>query len=63
MGVERFALVLGSEPAGISGMVRSDCDRRVAVALPKGVDSLNVAIAGALLLDRLLFGRPPGVGN
>ncbi|UCC73408.1 MAG: RNA methyltransferase [Gemmatimonadota bacterium] len=52
----RFALVLGNEPSGLSGEVRRDCDALVAVRLPGGMDSLNVAIAGALLLDRLLAG-------
>lgn len=52
----RFALVLGSEPAGPSDRVKRDCDRRVAVELREGVDSLNVAVGGALLLDRLLAG-------
>jgi tRNA G18 (ribose-2'-O)-methylase SpoU len=52
--LRRFALVLGNEPAGISEEVRRDCERRVSVELPGGMDSLNVAIAGALLLDRLL---------
>ncbi len=50
----RFALILGNEPSGISEEVCGDCDRRVAVELPGGMDSLNVAVAGALLLDRLL---------
>ena len=50
----RFALVLGSEPAGSSDQVLRDCDRRVAVESRGEIDSLNVAIAGALLLDRLL---------
>jgi TrmH family RNA methyltransferase len=53
---ERFALVLGNEPFGLSEQVRRDSDRRVAVELPGDMDSLNVAIAGALLLDRLLAG-------
>ncbi len=50
----RFALVLGNEASGLSGEVRRGCDRRVAVPLPGGLESLNVAVAGALLLDRLL---------
>jgi TrmH family RNA methyltransferase len=54
----RFALVMGNEPFGISREVREDCDRRVAVELPGGMDSLNVAVAGALLLDRLLAPPP-----
>jgi len=52
----RLALVLGNEPSGLSQELCSDCDRRVAVELPGGMDSLNVAVAGALLLDRLLSG-------
>ena len=53
---ERFALVLGNEPLGLSDEVRRDCDRRVAVEMPGAMDSLNVATAGALLIDRLLAG-------
>jgi 23S rRNA (guanosine2251-2'-O)-methyltransferase len=53
---DRFALVLGNEPSGLSDAVRRDSDRLIAVPLPGGMDSLNVAIAGALLLDRLLAG-------
>jgi TrmH family RNA methyltransferase len=52
--IGRFALVLGNEPAGLAADVLESCDRRVAVPLPGDMDSLNVAIAGALLLDRLL---------
>lgn len=52
-----FGLVLGSEAHGVSREVARDADRRVAIELREPVDSLNVAIAGALLLDRLLAGR------
>lgn len=51
--LKRFALVLGNEPGGLSAEVETDCDQSVAVRLPLGMDSLNVAIAGAILLDRL----------
>lgn len=53
-GPHKFALVVGSEPTGLSEDVRNDCQHTVAVPLVPGVDSLNVAVAGALLLDRLL---------
>ncbi len=53
----RFALVLGNEASGPSPEVRRDSDRMVAVSLPGSLESLNVAIAGALLLDRLLADR------
>lgn len=55
----RFALVLGSEPSGLEPDIERACDQRVAVHLAAEVDSLNVAIAGALLLDRLLAKRQP----
>lgn len=51
----RVALVLGSEPRGLSAEVVATCDQRVAVELAGGVESLNVAIAGAILLDRLRY--------
>ena len=52
----RFALVVGSEPTGLSDEVRAECQRLVAIDLVGGAESLNAAIAGALLLDRLLSG-------
>lgn len=58
--IERFALVLGNEPGGLAADVRPGCDRRVAVKMPGDMDSLNVAVAGALLLDRLLTARAAG---
>ena len=58
-----FALILGSEASGASERVRADADRRVAIRLREGVDSLNVAIAGALLLDRLVGERMGGRGE
>lgn len=51
-----FALVLGSEATGLSEEVSRECSRRVAVEMREGMGSLNVAVAGALLLDRLLAG-------
>ncbi len=60
---KRFALVLGNEASGPSPAVRRDCDRLVAVSLPGSLESLNVAIAGALLLDRLLGDREVGGGD
>ena len=49
----RFALVLGNEASGPSHEVLREADRRVAVELAGGLESLNVAMAGAILLDRL----------
>ena len=52
------ALALGSEAHGVSASLRAAADRVVSVPLARGVESLNVASAGAILLDRLLARTP-----
>lgn len=52
-------LVLGSEAHGISDAVRALLDRRVSVnsnrsAVGRGVESLNVVVAGGILMERWL---------
>lgn len=47
---QRTALVVGNEGAGISGPVRERCERLVAVPMRGGTESLNVAVAGGILL-------------
>ena len=47
------ALALGSEAHGVSADLLAAAERRVAIPLARGVESLNVAAAGAILLDRL----------
>lgn len=49
-----LAVALGSEARGASAAVRDAADRIVAVAMRGRVESLNVAAAGAILLDRIL---------
>jgi TrmH family RNA methyltransferase len=51
-----LALVLGNEGVGASPEVRAGADRLVAVRMRGGVDSLNVALAGAILMDRFFGG-------
>jgi TrmH family RNA methyltransferase len=53
---ERVALVLGNEGAGVSAGVRAAADRFVAVPMTGDVESLNAAVAGAILMDRLFGG-------
>lgn len=48
------ALVLGSESHGLSPAVLAAAERRVAIAMRGDAESLNVAAAGAILLDRML---------
>lgn len=60
----RLALVLGNEGAGLSAEARARADRLVAVPSTDLVESLNVAVAGSILLYELrpagLRGRPAG---
>ena len=52
------AIVLNAaSPDALNGAVREACDARVGIQLPSRMDSLNVATAGALLLDRLITGQ------
>ncbi len=51
---EPLALALGSEAHGVSADLASAAERVVAVPMSPGSESLNVAAAGAILLDRLL---------
>lgn len=47
-GVERLALVLGSEGHGLSERWERAADRRATIAMAAGIDSLNVAAASAV---------------
>lgn len=49
----RVALVLGNEGAGLSEEIRVRCERLVSVPMRGGTESLNVAVAGAILLYEL----------
>ncbi len=59
---ERIALVLGSEAHGVADRIQRRADAAVAIPSPlreghPGVDSLNVAVAAGILMDRLFGGR------
>ncbi|HEX2235733.1 MAG TPA: RNA methyltransferase [Actinomycetota bacterium] len=64
--VRPLALVLGNEAWGLPGPVRARTDELVSVPMPGGVESLNVGIAGAILLFEAVRQRrragvvPPG---
>jgi tRNA G18 (ribose-2'-O)-methylase SpoU len=47
-GVERLALVLGSEGHGLSARWERSADLRANIAMREGIDSLNVAAASAV---------------
>ncbi|MFP4624013.1 MAG: TrmH family RNA methyltransferase [Gemmatimonadota bacterium] len=54
---ERVALVVGNEGAGLTGAVAARCDRFVSVPMRGGTESLNVAVAGGILLYELTRGQ------
>jgi len=54
----RTALVLGPEGPGLPEAELRRCDRAVRIRMAGGVDSLNVAAAGAILMHRLMEGAP-----
>ena len=54
---QRVALAVGNEGAGLSAAVRAHCTRLVAVPMLGGTESLNVAVAGAILLYLITRGR------
>jgi tRNA G18 (ribose-2'-O)-methylase SpoU len=49
----RCALVMGPEDTGLDAEHLARCDRAVAIPMASGMDSLNVAAAGAILMFRM----------
>ena len=47
------ALFLGSEGEGLSSRISSKLDEVVSIEMSHQFDSLNVSVAGAILIDRL----------
>jgi tRNA G18 (ribose-2'-O)-methylase SpoU len=56
--IDRFALVVGAEGAGLSADVLAAADHRVRIPMARGVDSLNVATAAAVALSWLTARAP-----
>lgn len=50
---ERTAILFGSEGHGLSDEWLAICERRVTIPMQAGIDSLNVAVAAAVVLWRL----------
>ncbi|MGE4511648.1 MAG: 23S rRNA (guanosine(2251)-2'-O)-methyltransferase RlmB [Sulfurimonadaceae bacterium] len=50
---QKRVLVLGSEGEGLSSRVVSKLDEVVSIAMSHQFDSLNVSVAGAILIDRM----------
>ncbi len=56
----RVAIAVGNEGAGLSEQIRNAADRTVGIEQSRAADSLNVAAAAAILLDRILGGDRAG---
>jgi tRNA G18 (ribose-2'-O)-methylase SpoU len=54
----RCALVMGPEDTGLDAVQLARCDRAVAIPMASGMDSLNVAAAGAILMFCMTSGDP-----
>ena len=50
---KKRALILGSEGSGLPRRAREKLDRIVSIKMRQAFDSLNVAVAGAILIDRM----------
>jgi tRNA G18 (ribose-2'-O)-methylase SpoU len=50
----RCALVMGPEDTGLDEAQVGRCDRAIAIPMASGMDSLNVAAAGAILMFRMM---------
>jgi 23S rRNA (guanosine2251-2'-O)-methyltransferase len=54
---KRRVLILGSEGEGLSSRVVSKLDNVVSIKMAHKFDSLNVSVAGAILMDRMRMGE------
>lgn len=57
-GIERLALVLGNEHDGICGALQQAAGRSVRIPMRGFVESLNVSVSAAVLLEAATRGRP-----
>ena len=54
---EKFGLVLGSEGQGIHPKIKSLCNQTVTIPMKENCESLNVAVAGGILMYELRGGK------
>ena len=62
LGGRRVAVLLGSEGAGLSDAALGLADLQVRIPMAPGVDSLNVATAGAIAFAQIAPSEPAGSG-
>jgi 23S rRNA (guanosine2251-2'-O)-methyltransferase len=60
---ERTVLVMGAEGRGMRRLVRERCDHLVRIPMRAGADSLNVAVAGSIILSHVWAHREARSGS
>jgi len=53
---EKVALIMGSEGEGLSNRVKKKLDETISIEMKRRFDSLNVSVAGGILMDRIWNG-------
>jgi TrmH family RNA methyltransferase len=57
---DRLAIVIGDEARGLPGALVAACDLKVTIPMQVGVESLNAAVAGAVLMHEVYVGYGGG---
>jgi tRNA G18 (ribose-2'-O)-methylase SpoU len=63
IGSGPLALVVGTEGPGISDAALAECDLRIRIPIAEGIDSINVATAGAIALHHFREHAAASVAN
>jgi 23S rRNA (guanosine2251-2'-O)-methyltransferase len=50
---ERVVLIIGAEGRGMRRLVREQCDELIHIPMSSGIDSLNAAVAGSIVLSHI----------
>ena len=60
---ERVVLVIGAEGRGMRRLVREQCDELICIPMSPGIDSLNAAVAGSIVLSHIWAQRAVADGG
>ena len=53
---KKRVLILGSENKGLSKKIRQKLDKTISISMKRDFDSLNVSVAGAIMIHRMSYG-------